>query len=111
MSQSPSRLLLCLALVWSPSFRRGKEIRGKSALKNVIGFDFANVQGRESKLKIHLPISLNVYITIVLLQSCHYIRIQAISFLVAIVLNNLIKLGQCSSALGYYYYFLANNSV
>ena len=112
MSQSPSRFVVCCALHWwwSPSFRRRKEIRGKSALKNAIGFDFVNVQGRESKLKIYLPISLNVYITIVLLQSWHYIRIQAISFLVAIVLNNFIKLCQCSSSLGYYY-FLANDSV
>ena len=45
-----------------------------------------------------------------LLHSRHYIRIQAISFLVAIVLNNLIRLCQCSSALGYYF-FLADNSV
>ena len=91
--------------------RRRKEIRGKSPHKNAMGFDFVNVQRRESKLKMHLSSSLNVYITVALLQSWHYVRIQAISFLVAIVLNNLIKLGQCSSALGYYYYFLANNSV
>ena len=40
-----------------------------------------------------------------LLHSRHYIRIQAISFLVAIVLNNLIRLCQCSSALGYFLLF------
>ena len=45
-----------------------------------------------------------------LLHSRHYIRIQAISFLVAIFLNNLIRLCQCSSALGYYF-FLGDNSV
>ena len=90
--------------------RRRKEIRGKSPHKNAIGFDFVNVQRRESKLKMHLSSSLNVYITVALLQSWHYVRIQAISFLVAIVLNNLINLCQCSSALGYCS-FLANNSV